>query len=172
MYFDINRPIDYDIQKMQAIIMHENAVEIIFAVDSNARSTARHDVLTNKRGKEMEELLISRQLYIAKEESCRTMFWTSCDTSNIDLTLLNNQANGLISGWAIHDLESCSDYNIIKIQSRQCKHHNSTDGKQQGKGEIQSGTEGYCEVSKEPHTNHRAASNRNEQGEGWNRGPR
>jgi len=99
MYFDINRQIDYDLQKMQAIIIHANAVGIIFAVDSNARSTARHDVLTNKRGKEMEELLISRQLYIAKEESCRTRFWTSCDTSKIDLTILNNQAIGLISGW-------------------------------------------------------------------------
>jgi len=53
-----------------------------------------------------------------------------------------------------------------KIQSRQYQHHNTTDGKQQGNGEIQSGTEGHCEVSKEPHTNHGAASNRNEQGRG------
>jgi len=48
MYFDINRPIDYDLQKMQAIILHANAVGTIFAVESNARYTARHDVLTNK----------------------------------------------------------------------------------------------------------------------------
>jgi len=30
------------------------------------------------------------------------------------LTILNNQAIGLISGWAIHDKDSYSDHNIIK----------------------------------------------------------
>jgi len=99
---------------MHAIIMHANGVGIIFAVDSNARSTAWHDVLTNRRGKAMEELLISRQLNIANEESCLTTFWTSRGGSNIDLTILNNQAIGVISGWAIHDREGCSDQNIIK----------------------------------------------------------
>jgi len=99
MYFDINRPIDYDLQKMQAIIMHANGVGIVFVVDSNARCTSWHDVLTNKRGKAMEEFLISRQLHIANEESCRTTFWTSRGASNIDLTILNNEAIGLISGW-------------------------------------------------------------------------
>jgi len=106
MYFDINRPIYYDLQKMQAIIMHANGVGIVFAVDSNARSTSWHGVLTNKRGKAMDEFLISRQLHIANEESCRTTFWTSRGASNIDLTILNNQAIGLISGWTIHDQES------------------------------------------------------------------
>jgi hypothetical protein len=94
--------------------MHANGVGIVFAVDSNARSTSWHDVLTNKRGKTMEEFLISRQLHIANEESCLTTFWTSRGASNIDLTIINNQAIGLISEWAIHNQESCSDYNIIK----------------------------------------------------------
>ena len=40
MYFDINRQIDFDLQKMQAILMHANGVGIVFAVDSNARSTS------------------------------------------------------------------------------------------------------------------------------------
>jgi len=62
----------------------------------------------------LKEFLISRQLYIANEESCRTTFWTSRGANNIDLTVLNNQAIGLICGWAIHDQDSCSDHNIIK----------------------------------------------------------
>jgi len=107
MYFDINRPIDYDLQKMQAIIAHANDLGIVFAVDSNARFTSWHDVLTNKRGKAMEEFLISRQLYVANEETWHTTFWTSRGASNIDLTILNNQVIGLTSGWAIHDQESC-----------------------------------------------------------------
>ena len=62
----------------------------------------------------MEEFLISRQLHIANEESYRTTFWTSRGASNIDVTILNNQAIGLKSGWAIHYQESCSDRNSIK----------------------------------------------------------
>ena len=114
VYFNINRPTDYDLQKIQSIIMHANCVGIVFAVESNARSTSWHDALTNKWGKAMEEFLISRQPYIANEESCRTTFWTSRGANNIDLTILNNQVIGLISGWAIHDQDSCSDHNIIK----------------------------------------------------------
>ena len=49
MYFDINRPIHYDLQKMQTIIMHANVLGIVFAVDSNARFTSWHDALPNKR---------------------------------------------------------------------------------------------------------------------------
>jgi len=62
----------------------------------------------------MEEFLISRHLYIANVESCRTMFWTSRGASNMDMTIPNNQAFDLINDWAIHDQESCSDHNIIK----------------------------------------------------------
>ena len=47
MYFDINRPIDIDLQKIQTILTHAKGVGIIFAIDSNARSTSWHDVLTN-----------------------------------------------------------------------------------------------------------------------------
>ena len=70
MYFDNNRPIDIDLQKMQEILAHTEGVGTIFAIDSNARSTSWHDVITNKRGKTMEEFLTSRQLYTANEESC------------------------------------------------------------------------------------------------------
>jgi len=59
-----------------------------------------------QKGKAMEEFFISRKLYIAKEESCRTKFWKSRGASNIDLTILSSQVIGLISGWEIHDQES------------------------------------------------------------------
>jgi hypothetical protein len=40
MYFDITRPIDIDLQKMQAILTHAERVGIILSIDSNARSTS------------------------------------------------------------------------------------------------------------------------------------
>ena len=61
----------------------------------------------------MEKFLLSKQLHIVNEESCRT-FWTSRGASNIDLTVTNNQAFDIIGDWAIDDQESCSDHRILK----------------------------------------------------------
>ena len=74
MYFDINRPIDIDLQKMQTILTHMKGVGIIFSIDSNARSTSWHVVLTNNRGKKLEEFIISKMLHIANEESSSYKF--------------------------------------------------------------------------------------------------
>ena len=114
MYFDINRLIDIDLQKMQEILTHAKGTSTIFAIDSNARSTSWHNVLTNKPGRALEEFLISRQLYTANEESCYKTFQSGRGSSDTDLTILNNQAFEIISDWTIHDHESCSDHNVIK----------------------------------------------------------
>ena len=116
MYFDIGRPIEVDLNKMQAIITYAKDMGIIFAIDSNARSTTWHDILTNKRGKVMEEFIISRHLHIANEESHYTTFQTSRGASNIDLTVINNTALKILQGWDIYEQESCSDHNIIQFE--------------------------------------------------------
>jgi hypothetical protein len=116
MYFDIQRPIEVDLNKMQAIITYAKEMGIIFPIDSNARSTTWHDKLTNKRGKLMEEFIISRHLYIANEESRNTTFQTCRGASNIDLTVINNAALKVIQDWNIYDQESCSDHNIIQFE--------------------------------------------------------
>jgi hypothetical protein len=41
-------------------------------------------VLTNKRGKALEEFLISRQIYTANQESCYKTFQSARGSSNID----------------------------------------------------------------------------------------
>ena len=102
---------------MEATITHAKGVGIIFAIDSNTRSTSWHDVLTNNRGKIMEEFLLSKQLHIVDEESCCTTFWTSHGASNIDLTVTNNQALDIIGDWATDDQESCSDHRFQNLGS-------------------------------------------------------
>jgi hypothetical protein len=69
IYFDIERPIEVDLNKTHAIITYAKDTGIISAIDSNARSTTWHDSLANKRGKVMEEFIISMHLHIGKEES-------------------------------------------------------------------------------------------------------
>jgi len=101
-------------KKMQAVITHAKVMGIVFAIDSNARSTTWHDVLTNKRGKTLEEFLISKRLHIANEESRYTTLETCRGASNIDLTVLNNTAIKFLQDWTVGDRESCSDHNIIQ----------------------------------------------------------
>jgi hypothetical protein len=114
MYFDINRPIDIDLQKIQTILTHAKGVGIIFAIDSNSRSISWHDVLTNNGRKKLEEFIINKKLRVANEKSSRYTFQTERGTSNIDLTLMNNWAIDYVIDWKIHDQESCSDHKIIK----------------------------------------------------------
>jgi hypothetical protein len=84
-------------------------------MDSNCRSRTWHDVLTNSRGKVMEGFFASNQLPIINEDSARTTFQSSRCSSNIDLTIANNQILAAIKDWEISEEESCSDHNIIKF---------------------------------------------------------
>jgi hypothetical protein len=58
-------------------------------MDSNPRSRTWHDKLTNVRGRELEEFLITQQLFIINEESDMKMFQSSRGFSNIGLTISN-----------------------------------------------------------------------------------
>jgi hypothetical protein len=73
MYFDINRCIGIDLRKIEAI-QHAG---ILIAMDSNARSSTWHDILTNGRERTLEVFLISQQLYIMNEENYLTIFRNS-----------------------------------------------------------------------------------------------
>jgi len=59
MYFDINRQIEDDLNKIEAIIQHAKGVGVLLAIDSNSRSRSWHDNQTNSRGRILEEFLIS-----------------------------------------------------------------------------------------------------------------
>lgn len=69
----------------------------------------------NSRGKVVEEFLASNQLHIINEDSTRTTFLSSRGSSNIDLTIGNNQILADIKDWEISEEESCSDHSIIKF---------------------------------------------------------
>ena len=115
MYFDIKRPIEEDLQKIQATLKNTRGTATIFAIDSNARSTSRNHVLTNERGRAMEEFITTNQLHIVNEKSYYSTFQTSQGASNIDLTIFNDVAIKLVQEWAVHDGESCSEHNIIQF---------------------------------------------------------
>jgi len=64
----------------------------------------------------MEEILTNRDLHIMNEECDRTTFQSRRGSSNIDLTVINNQLLQNFPDWEISEDESCSDHNIIKFK--------------------------------------------------------
>ena len=90
-------------------------------MDSNGRSKTWHDVLTNKRGRLLEEFVISNRIHIANEDSKLTTFESNRGTSNIDLTIADNKMATLLKKWQCNDQERFSDHRIITFQIEKSK---------------------------------------------------
>ena len=71
MYFDITKELERELDTIEELIDFRNRNELLIAVDSNSRSKTWHDSQTNKRGKILEEYIISRNLHIMNEETSR-----------------------------------------------------------------------------------------------------
>jgi len=115
MYFDINRQIEDDLNKIEGIIQHAKGAGVLLAIDSNSKSKMWHDNQTNARGKILEEFLTSKQLHILNEESTLTTYLNSRGSSNIYLTVVSNQLLRAVENWEVSYQESCSDNCIIKF---------------------------------------------------------
>ena len=109
MYFNIEDQIESNFTKTDALLHFEKGGKIVIATDSNFRSTTWHDIITNSRGKKLEE-----QLHIINEESERSTFHNSRGSSNTDLTITNNNLIAAVNEWEISAEESCSDHNFLK----------------------------------------------------------
>jgi len=133
MYFDIEDQIENNFNKMDDILRFVSGGKILIAADSNSQSKAWHDVKTNPRGRKMEQYLASKQLHIINEESDWFTFSNTRESSNIDLTIANNNLIAAVSGWEISAEESLSDHNYLKYKIGEggANRHNS-DNKSQG----------------------------------------
>jgi hypothetical protein len=118
-YFDINTKIEDDLNRLEKILELAKKHGISIAVDSNSRLAVWHDIITNKRGKILEEYMVSKDLYIMNENRQRTTFHNTRGQSNIDLTIVNTSLLKDIGGWDISDEDSCSDHSIIQFSIRQ-----------------------------------------------------
>jgi hypothetical protein len=77
MYFDFEDQIEKSFTKIDAILQFAKGGRILIPTDSNSRSTTWHDIITNSRGKKLEEYIASKQLHVINEESERYTFHNS-----------------------------------------------------------------------------------------------
>ena len=115
IYLDFNDSIENNLKTLEKILEFTKGAKLITAMDSNSRSTTWHDMITNSRGKLLEEFIASNQLYIINEDSPRMTFESSRGSSNIDLTIINNQMLADIKDWELSEEESGSDHSILKF---------------------------------------------------------
>jgi hypothetical protein len=73
----------------------------------------------------MKEFIISKNLYIMNEERKLTIFQNRRGSSNIYLTIVNNQLLTALKNWEISEEECCSDHNIIKFGFGQDIYHDT-----------------------------------------------
>jgi hypothetical protein len=57
IYLDYSEPMENNIKTLEKILKFTKGAKLIIAMDSNSRSTTWHDVMTNSRGKLLEEFL-------------------------------------------------------------------------------------------------------------------
>ena len=123
-YLDIGKDIKEDLNKIKKIIQLAKGKGLLVAIDSNARSKTWHDVITNKRGRQLEEFVIENRLHIINEDSQVTTFESSRGNSNVDLTITDNNMLTLVKEWRCDEQESFSDHRIITFRVE--KHRDAT----------------------------------------------
>ena len=116
MYLDIEEQIENSFTKIDEILQFAKGARILIATDSNSRSKTWHDKITNSRGKKLEEYLASRHLHIINDQSEKFTFHNSRGSSNIDLTITNNNLIADVQEWEISEEESCTDHNFLKFK--------------------------------------------------------
>jgi len=115
MYLDITEEMDKTFETLNDVLRITNTRGMLITMDSNSRSRTWHDKRTNGGGKKLEEFLISKQLFIMKEDSEMSTFQGSRGSSNIDLTICNCKLLKEVQEWKISEEESCSDHRIIQF---------------------------------------------------------
>ena len=133
MYFDFEDQIENNLTKIDAILRLAKGRKLLIAADTNSRSKTWHDVTTNSRGKKLEEYLVNKQLYILNEGNESFTFHNRRGSSNIDLTIANNNLIAAVNEWEVSTDESSSDHRYLKYKiGREIKNRcNKEDNRQQ-----------------------------------------
>jgi hypothetical protein len=92
-------------------------VALVLNLDSNAHSTLWGSPASNKRGDDLELILLSCNLEVINVGEVPTFSNEQGHSSHIDVTLANAKAARRLSGWMVdEDIDSLSDHKLIRMQ--------------------------------------------------------
>jgi len=99
MYFVSRKDIEEDIRELEKVMDYTKRHGLIIVVDCNARSKMWHDIVTNQRGKILEEFIIRNDLYVMNEATETPTFQSNRGSSRIDLTIANSKLVRFVYDW-------------------------------------------------------------------------
>ena len=93
----------------------ENNYILVMGGDANAQNSLFGGSTTNKRGKQIEDLLVQYDLAVANKGNQVT-----CTAGNpgsiIDITLINGECEHMIKNWRVSNKETLSDHKLITFE--------------------------------------------------------
>ncbi|KAH9414725.1 hypothetical protein DERP_008565 [Dermatophagoides pteronyssinus] len=94
----------------ESLLSNFSNFPIILCGDFNARNTYWHDVIVNKNGYKLKEIIDNHDLIVIndKTKTCR-------NASIIDLTITNSKAYNYIANWSVSRATELSDHETIKF---------------------------------------------------------
>lgn len=107
------RQVEHIVRDMQRCINHYKTQKIIIAGDFNARAKIWGDVLTNARGRIIEDWLNSTKLTVINRGKTPTCVRPQ-GASIVDITITNDKAKAHISAWQVaENIVTLSDHRML-----------------------------------------------------------
>jgi hypothetical protein len=109
--------------KIKAILLHAKGAGVLTAAD-NSRSISWHDTLTNRRGRILEEFLVSRYTYSTRATTLPSRVVVALATL---ISFISNQLLSTVVKWEISEQESRYDHIIRNVIGQSADHRTATD---------------------------------------------
>ena len=115
VYLDITKPVEQTMVVKMINRCRALKMALVICMDSNAHSSLWGSNSSNKRGEELEELLLEHELFVANVGNVST-FDNDRSKSIIDITVYNRWATDIIDEWRVDEGPSISDQRYIDFK--------------------------------------------------------
>ena len=117
-YFQHSDAIEKHVRHLEKILHSLRGKRRLISIDANARSSLWGPQSSDERGVQVEELIRAFDLYVVNDAAKPPTYWTTRESSFIDVTLASTEMLRFIGGWRVRPDWTTSDHNAVDICSR------------------------------------------------------
>lgn len=118
LYCQASHPIQEYLDYIERVNNMFGNQRLVFAMDSNAKSTLWYEDTTDDKGRDLVELIAQTRLACINLPERLKTFSSSNGESNIDLTLASASVDRDIANWEVHESWTTSDHRAITFDIR------------------------------------------------------
>lgn len=113
VYCQFSLPLDPILKTIEEIISKLSINKVIIAMDANAKSEMWFSGETDDKGKDLEDFIMTNNLYTLNKPKNPPTFSTGYGELNIDVTLVSENMLRYIKDWRVIEHSTSSDHNLI-----------------------------------------------------------